>query len=51
MPSAFVDKFNRAIREEGSVVQPMTFEQFGRFVDQEIARWKPVVETSIIVGK
>lgn len=64
MPLPLVDKLNRAIvqamqqpkitqrlREEGSVVQPMTFEQFGRFVDQEIARWKPVVETSNIWGK
>jgi tripartite-type tricarboxylate transporter receptor subunit TctC len=51
MPSGLVDKLNRAIRAEGSVVQPMTFEQFGRFVDQEIARWKSVVENFDIVGK
>jgi tripartite-type tricarboxylate transporter receptor subunit TctC len=64
MPPTLVEKLNRAIvqamqqpkvaerlRHEGSVVEPMTYRQFQEFVDQEIARWKPVVESASIVTR
>jgi tripartite-type tricarboxylate transporter receptor subunit TctC len=64
MPPALVEKLNRAIvqamqqpkvaerlRHEGSIVEAMTFQQFQNFVDQEITRWKPVVESATIVTR
>jgi tripartite-type tricarboxylate transporter receptor subunit TctC len=64
MPLPIVEKLNRAIidamhqpkvierlRREGSIVQPMSVDQFRQFIDNEIIRWKPVVESSGLVGK
>jgi tripartite-type tricarboxylate transporter receptor subunit TctC len=64
MPDPIVQKLNRAIvdamqqprvierlRREGSVVQAMSVDQFRQFIDNEIARWRPVVESSGIAVK
>jgi tripartite-type tricarboxylate transporter receptor subunit TctC len=64
LPPPIVEKLNRGIvgavqqpkvlerlRAEGSIIQPMTVEEFRRFIDAEIAHWTPVVENSGIVAK
>jgi tripartite-type tricarboxylate transporter receptor subunit TctC len=64
MPDPIVQKLNRAIvdamqqpkvierlRGEGSIVQAMSVDQFRQFIDNEIIRWKPVVESAGIAAK
>jgi tripartite-type tricarboxylate transporter receptor subunit TctC len=64
LPKDIVDKVNREVvramdkpevqerlRRDGMIALPMSAEEFGRFIDEEAARYKPAIERAGLVGK
>lgn len=64
LPKDIVDKVNREVvramekpevqerlRRDGMIALPMSAEEFGRFVNEEAARYKPAIERAGLVGK
>ena len=64
LPKDIVDKVNREVvramdkpavqerlRRDGMIALPMTAEEFGKFIDEEAARYKPAIERAGLVGK
>lgn len=39
------------IQRDGMITEPMTIEQFGKFIESETTRWKPVIEAAGLVSK
>ena len=64
LPSDIVQKVNREIvqalnkpevrqrlRQDGLITEPMTIEEFKKFIENETVRWKPAIERAGLVGK
>ena len=64
LPSAITEKMNAEInrgmqlpetearlRRDGLIADPMSVEQFNKFIDAEVATWKPVMERTGLIGK
>jgi tripartite-type tricarboxylate transporter receptor subunit TctC len=39
------------IQRDGMITEPMSIEEFNKFIASETARWKPVIEAAGLVGK
>jgi tripartite-type tricarboxylate transporter receptor subunit TctC len=64
LPKDIVDKVNREVvrsmekpevqerlRRDGMIALPMSAEEFGRFIDEETARYRPGIERAGLIGK
>ena len=64
LPKPIVEKINTEVnrgvqlpetearfRRDGLIADPMSFEQLNRFIDSEVATWKPVMERAGLIGK
>lgn len=64
LPPAITEKMNAEInhgmqlpetevrlRRDGLIADPMGVEQFNKFIDAEVATWKPVMERTGLIGK
>ena len=63
LPTEIVEKLNRELRaamakpevekifrQSGMQTEPLTAPQFAKFVEDEIGRWKPLIEANKLVG-
>jgi len=64
MPRPLAERINRELtemlkkpdiqarmRRDGMITEPMSIEEFGKFIESETTRWKPVIEAAGLVSK
>ena len=64
LPKPIVEKVNTEVnrgvqlpevearfRRDGLIADPMSFEQLNKFIDAEVATWKPVMERAGLIGR
>jgi tripartite-type tricarboxylate transporter receptor subunit TctC len=39
------------IQRDGMITEPMSIDEFGKFIEAETTRWKPVIEAADLVAK